>query len=453
MLSIAREERYVIRLYFLTDILLFWFSMSVAILVRLEELHEIDYVLLERDRWICVALFAVTAWLMGCYRSETILDRFDSVYYLVLTLVVTGVAEFALAALLPVGERLISRTELIIGTAIATVLLPVWHFSAATIVGRFRSLHRFFYVVGDEQEGRAVAEEIARSRSACATAAYIGREELTAKMEVRGSSGESPDSLEDAIVTLGEKGRGGISSFLEVCEKYCRHTYLYPTVDDALLFQHQNLVSVAGLPLIMVGSQFPQTSYMLFKRLGDMLAAFAGLVLLSPLFVLAALAVLLTSRGGIFYRQERLGRSGKPFVMIKFRSMVASEAGNDASQTRAERDDDRVTWVGRFIRKYKIDELPQLMNVLRGDMSLVGPRPLWQTFFSESGEASRLWERRLVVRPGLTSLLHVQGHSFAKASDFLRYDLIYINNISLLNDLRILMGTFRIVLSGKGDGA
>jgi exopolysaccharide biosynthesis polyprenyl glycosylphosphotransferase len=450
MLTVVKEERNVIKLYFLTDILIFWLSMSLAILTRLDTLHEIDYLLLERDRWICIAIFATTAWLIGCYRSENILDRFDAVYYLILTLIITAIAEFALTALLPVEKRFISRTELVVGAAIATLLLTLWHFAAATYVARLKALHRFFYIVGDEQQAKAVAQEINDSPTSHANATYITRDKLVQKMKNRTPENDPPEALEDAIVTLGNEGRTDITSYLEVCEKHCRHTYLYPTIDDALLFQHQNLISIAGLPLIMVGSQYPQTPYMLFKRLADIVVATTSLLLTAPLLLITALAVLLTSRGGIFYKQERLGRDGKPFTIFKFRSMVKPKKTED-TQTRAEPDDQRITRVGSFIRKYKIDELPQLINILRGDMTLVGPRPLWKTFFEENGESSPLWERRLIVRPGLTSLLHVQGHSFAKASDFLRYDLIYINNISLLNDLRILLRTFRIVLSGKGE--
>ena len=450
MLTIAKQERNVIKLYFLTDIFLFWLAMSLAILPRLDTLHEIDYLLLERDRWICIALFATTAWLMGCYRSENILDRFDAIYYLILTLIITAIAEFTLTALLPLEKRFISRTELVVGAAIATLLLSLWHFTAATYVAKFKALHRFFYIVGDEQQAKAIAQEINDSPTSRANATYITPDELIKRMQQRTLQNAPPEALEDAIVTLRDQERANITTYLEVCEKHCRHTYLYPTIDDALLFQHQNLVSIAGLPLIMVGSQYPQTPYMLFKRLADILVAALGLLLVSPLFLLTALAVLLTSRGGIFYKQERLGRAAKPFTIFKFRSMHKPQKTQD-TQTRAEPDDNRITFVGRFIRKYKIDELPQLINILRGDMTLVGPRPLWKTFFQENGENSPLWERRLLVRPGLTSLLHVQGHSFAKASDFLRYDLIYINNISLLNDLRILLRTFRIVLSGKGE--
>jgi lipopolysaccharide/colanic/teichoic acid biosynthesis glycosyltransferase len=168
-----------------------------------------------------------------------------------------------------------------------------------------------------------------------------------------------------------------------------------------------------------------------------------------PLGLATAIAVKASSTGGIFYLQERMGKNGRPFKIIKFRSMLAANPGN-APPKRAPEENGRITGVGKIIRKFKIDELPQLINVLKGDMSLIGPRPLWDAFPRQHGEESPLWERRLAVRPGLTSLSHVLGNSFAKPGDFLRYDLVYISSLSLLVDLKILFKTVRAVLSGRG---
>jgi len=451
MLNPTREERQVILLYFLTDMLVFWAALSLAVLARLDTLYEIDFLRIERDRWVCIAIFAAVAWLVGCYRAERIRDRFDSVYYMLIALAITGVGMFAVAALMPVRLRVISRTELAVSVMVAAVLFALWHYVAARLVSRLPSMHRFFYVLGDAKEGELIATEINESKSSRSRACYVTPEELRATMERERSGGNRMPVTEDAIVTLNGPGREHITRYLALCEEYCRHTYLYPSLDDTLLFQHQNLLSEAGLPLIEVARRNISTPYFLVKRTVDMAVSAVGLVLLSPLLLLTAAAVATTSRGGVFYRQERLGRDGKPFNILKFRSMIEDPDAPNRPYVRAKKDDPRITFVGRRIRKYKIDELPQLFNVLKGDMSLIGPRPLWRAFFAENGEESSLWERRLAVRPGVTSLLHVQGHSFAKASDFVRYDLIYINNLSLLNDLKILIGTIRIVLSGKGS--
>jgi len=450
MINLAREERYILILYALTDCLIYWLALSLAVFSRWDAFHALDFPDLWRDRGLCLAMFAVACVGAGCYRADHLLDRFDAVYYGLIALAVAGLAQLTVVAVVPVDFRMISRRELIIGNVLAAVLIAGWRIAAVWLVSRFPGLHRFFYVVGNDREGKAVAKELRQSRSARVDARYISLRDLERRMARRAERGEGAPVIEEAIVTVSGAERKHVTELLRVCETHCRRTYLYPDFDDTLLFQHQRLASVAGLPLIEVPSRDPRTPYLLLKRLIDVCVALVGLILAAPVFLAVALAVGLTSPGGVFYRQERLGRHGKPILVRKFRSMVCETAPVEGPTQRARPDDPRVTPVGRFIRKYKLDELPQLLNVLSGDMSLIGPRPLWATFFEENGEDSTLWKRRLAVRPGLTSLLHVQGHSFAKASDFLRYDLIYINNLSFMNDLRILTKTVRIVLSGKG---
>jgi len=453
MINLAREERSITILYALTDLLLYWLALSLAAGARWEAFHLLDFPELWRDRVVCVGLYATAAAGVGCYQADRMLDRFDAVYYGLIALAAACLAQFAVVALLPVEWRMVSRRELVLGTAVAAVLIPAWRLAALGLVARFPGMHRFFYVLGNEGEGKAIARELRQNRSARVDARYISPEDLERRMRRRARRGQGAPVIEEAIVTLSGTERKRVTELLQVCEAHCRRTYLYPNFDDTLLFQHQKLESVAGLPLIEVPGGEPRTPYLAVKRLMDFSVALTALVLVSPLLVVLAAAVGFTSPGGVFYCQERLGRHGRPFLIRKFRSMVADDEPGDGPTQRAVPRDPRVTPVGRFIRKYKLDELPQLWNVLRGDMSLIGPRPLWRTFFEENGEKTGLWERRLAVRPGLTSLLHVQGHSFAKAGDFLRYDLIYINNLSLMNDVQILVKTIRIVLSGKGGDA
>src|SRR5436305_9009524 len=187
------------------------------------------------------------------------------------------------------------------------------------------------------------------------------------------------------------------------------------------------------------------------KRLLDLTAAGLGLLLAAPIMALVALAVRLDSPGPIFFRQERVGRGGRPFVLWKFRSM-----GQDAEAAGARwavTDDPRVTRVGRFIRKTRLDELPQLWNVLVGDMSLVGPRPERDHFVQQLMAKNAFYEQRLVVRPGLTGWAQVKApyaSSFEESIEKLKYDLYYIKNISLFLDVSILLSTARIVLLGRG---
>jgi sugar transferase (PEP-CTERM system associated) len=187
------------------------------------------------------------------------------------------------------------------------------------------------------------------------------------------------------------------------------------------------------------------------KRLLDLVASTVGLVLASPLMVLVALAVKLDSPGPIFFRQDRVGRAGREFTLWKFRSMrTDAEAGGARWAVQG---DTRVTRVGRFIRKTRLDELPQLWNVLVGDMSLVGPRPERKMFVDQLQEVCPYYEQRLVVRPGLTGWAQIKApyaSSFEESIEKLKFDLYYIKNLSLFLDVSILLSTARIVLLGRG---
>ena len=187
------------------------------------------------------------------------------------------------------------------------------------------------------------------------------------------------------------------------------------------------------------------------KRLVDLGVAGLGLLLAAPVVALVALAVRLDSPGPIFFRQERVGRGGRPFTLWKFRSMRpdAEAAGARWAVT----DDPRVTRVGRFLRKTRLDEIPQQWNVLVGDMSLVGPRPERDLFVRQLKEKNAFYEQRLVVRPGLTGWAQIKApyaSSFEESIEKLKYDLYYIKNISLFLDISILLSTARIVLLGRG---
>jgi exopolysaccharide biosynthesis polyprenyl glycosylphosphotransferase len=214
---------------------------------------------------------------------------------------------------------------------------------------------------------------------------------------------------------------------------------------------------VAGLPLLHVEQPQAGAAGGIVKRLFDVAASGSALLLLSPLLLVVAVVVRAHDGGPVFFRQARVGRAGRQFGMVKFRSMVV-----DAESRLAELFDDneldgvlfkmkadpRITRVGRFLRRYSIDELPQLINVLRGEMSLVGPRP---PLPSEVDQYARDVHRRLLVRPGLTGLWQVSGRSRLSWEESVRLDLYYVDNWSMMTDLVIIAKTVRAVL--RPDGA
>lgn len=196
--------------------------------------------------------------------------------------------------------------------------------------------------------------------------------------------------------------------------------------------------------------------YAVAKRAMDIVISLAAILILSPLLIIIALLVKFTSPGPVIFRQKRSGLGGKEFTCLKFRSMC-----QDAEQKRAEiahlneasgpvfkiRADPRITPVGRVIRKLSLDELPQLFNVLRGDMSIVGPRP---PLPSEVAEYSQRAQRRLSVKPGITCIWQISGRSDVSFDRWVELDIQYIETMSFWNDLSIFFRTFPAVLTARG---
>jgi sugar transferase (PEP-CTERM system associated) len=190
----------------------------------------------------------------------------------------------------------------------------------------------------------------------------------------------------------------------------------------------------------------------LAKRVLDLVGGVIGLVISLPIMILVAVAVRLDSKGPVIYRQTRVGRMGKCFEVLKFRSMKTDAEQENGAQWAIE-NDPRVTRVGGFLRKYRLDELPQFLNVIRGEMSFVGPRPERPCFVEELSKTIPYYEERHSVRPGLTGWAQVQyayGSSVEDAFNKLEYDLFYLKNLSLTFDLGIIFKTIRIVINGHG---
>ncbi|MGA2173306.1 MAG: sugar transferase [Sedimentisphaerales bacterium] len=181
------------------------------------------------------------------------------------------------------------------------------------------------------------------------------------------------------------------------------------------------------------------------KRMIDIIVSAAGLVLLFPVLALIAVAIKLTSKGPVFFQQDRVGKDVKIFKFLKFRTMVP-EAVNMGAGLRVTPDDPRITRVGRILRKTSLDELPQLFNVLKGDISLVGPRPTVPQHLEYYGDFER---RRLEVKPGITGLAMVRGRGSVPWSVRIKYDVEYVDNFSLWLDLKILAETLWVVLARK----
>lgn len=184
--------------------------------------------------------------------------------------------------------------------------------------------------------------------------------------------------------------------------------------------------------------------YPICKRAFDILLCVPAIVVLLPLFVVLAILVRLESKGPTIFRQERAGKNGKSFIFYKFRTMRPESDPFGPSPKSA--DDPRLTRIGRFLREYSLDELPQLFNIIKGDMSLVGPRPLYMAQVAEWNERQRM---RLLVRPGLTGLAQVSGRGELTREEKLELDVKYVETAGLVMDMRILLATVGQVFGRK----
>ena len=207
-----------------------------------------------------------------------------------------------------------------------------------------------------------------------------------------------------------------------------------------------------GEPLVNISRSSMSDSSKNIKRALDIIISLIALVALLPVYAIVALIIKRTSPGPVFYKQERIGLHNKPFNIIKFRSMVQDAESTGQPQLSSD-DDPRITPFGRFMRKYRIDELPQFWNVIKGEMSLVGPRPERRFYIDQITPLEPAYALLHQVRPGITSMGMVK-FGYAKNVDEMiervKHDLTYLNNMSLLNDLKILIYTIKIVFTGRG---
>jgi len=184
----------------------------------------------------------------------------------------------------------------------------------------------------------------------------------------------------------------------------------------------------------------------IIKRLFDIIFSFFSLIILSPLFLIIAFLIKINSNGQVFFKHERIGKNGRPFYPFKFRTMKEGAIKEGLGYNVVE-DDERITRIGKFLRKWGIDELPQLINVLMGEMSFVGPRPTFRYQVEKYDDSQR---KRLLVKPGVTGWAFVHGRNLLSWEERIKYDVWYVENWSLWLDFKILLKTIKIVLLRKG---
>ena len=258
-------------------------------------------------------------------------------------------------------------------------------------------------------------------------------------------------SVKDILIALESADHDKLLDVISHCNGHDVSMKILPDMYDIISGQARTN-QIYGFPLIEIMPEIMQPWEQSMKRLTDIFASLIVLFFSSPLWVLISIAIKMDTPGPVVYSQERVGKDGKIFKMHKFRSM-RSDAEKESGPVWAPKNDNRVTKVGRFLRNSRLDEIPQFINVLDGDMSLVGPRPERPFFVEKLSKEIPLYHRRLKVRPGITGWAQIkQGYdrTIEDVRSKVRYDLFYIENMSFRMDIKIILYTFYVMLMGKG---
>ncbi|WP_138443646.1 sugar transferase [Sinomonas susongensis] len=380
-------------------------------------------------------------------------------------------AVMAITALL-VSDWLPARVfTLVFGTGLFGLLMARWSTRRWLNAQRQNGLYLTpAVVVGEPEDVRYVIRRISASSGAPynVLGAVLPGGRRGQSLAVDGNRLPVLSSIDDVVRTVALKKAGAviIAGPVPGGNQYVRELGWNLEQYDAELVLASTLTNVAGprihwrpvqgLPLMEVDLPHYSGAKHVVKRGMDILFAAGALAVLSPILAVLACIVRLDSPGPVLFRQERIGKDGKPFKMLKFRSMVPTaeeqlgklaQANEGAGVLFKVKNDPRVTRCGRWMRRFSLDELPQFVNVLRGEMSLVGPRP---PLAREVGQYERFTHRRMLIKPGITGLWQVSGRSDLDWDDAVRLDLYYVENWSLLGDLMILWRTFRAVVAPIG---
>lgn len=431
-----------------------------------------------------------TVWQFEIFGGNRVIGPFEDYWWLLLIIIPAGplflhVRGFYDRPLLVSRRQTLMELLRACGGLTVTVIIGMWLFRASSDVGRsvvlfFGAISFVLLALKEELQQWWLRTSLGRSQM-LRRLILVGTEDDTSRIQgslLRGQRdnlqvvarlniNEEPlarlvelmheHSANAVVINARHTYFGQMEQTIEVCEREGVEVWLLADFFKTQVSQ-TFVDDFYGSPMLVFRSG-PDTSWSAVgKRLIDVFGSLILLVGTAPVTLLAALAIKLGSRGPVLFRQERSGLNGRPFTMLKFRSMTT-----DAEQRKSEfealnemtgpvfkiANDPRITRVGRLLRKFSIDELPQLFNVLKGEMSLVGPRPLPVSEVARFDDLAH--RRRLSVKPGLTCLWQISGRN--EVTDFkewVRLDLEYIDNWSLLLDLKILVLTVPVVLTGAG---
>ncbi len=357
-------------------------------------------------------------------------------------------------------ELMMPRWGMMIGSGLALVLIPGWRLSFAGVVLSGPRAERILFLGTGKLAREIEVELLDKPQHGMVVAGYVDDgTEQEAPLPDEMVLGRLEDFSEivrtvkpDRIVVALSERRNRMPQAELLDLRFSGVQIQEVAALFELVFGRVSVRELRPSQLIFSAELGPRPGFVFFQDIYSRVVACLALVVSSPLMVLAALLVKLTSRGPILYRQTRVGLGGKPFTLYKVRSMSV-DAEAKTGPALATRNDPRVTPVGRFLRRSRLDEIPQLWNVLRGEMSIVGPRPERPEFVETLVEQIPFYHQRLCVRPGITGwaqINHGYGDSIEDTITKLEYDLYYIKNLNPAIDSYVFFHTAKVILTGKG---
>jgi len=395
---------------------------------------------LEVALWITIVR-VVIFYFVGLYEKDEEADAFDVFYSVFLAVSIGSVIMVALSFYLRTLP--FPRTVFVISWAFNILFISVWHSYLFHIKQKKASPKRFL-VIGGSEKGEKVIEEI-KNRS-------FPKGEVVGWLKVESELVDlrkivSGKRVSEVIIVDSGLPRKKILDIVFHSEAEGLNVWIVPGLYEIMMGKVK-ISHLGDIPLIRLESEPLTRKNMTMKRGIDAIFSILILLLSAPFMLLISISIKIDSKGPVLYKQKRVGYKGRVYDVHKFRSMY-KEAELETGPILARRNDERITRVGYFLRKLHLDEIPQFFNILKGEMSLVGPRPERPVFVQEFKRNIPGYYRRYVVKPGITGLAQLYGGYETSVENKLKYDLAYINNWSLGMDLNIFFMSTEIVLRGR----
>lgn len=387
-----------------------------------------------KGNWVLIAMYALLltlfSRLFGGLRVGY-LKRMDDIYSLALAAICSNVVIYLQITL--INRWFLSPTPILIMMLVQFGVIVVWTFGSRHLFNRLYSARKMLVIYGDRKPDQLIKKMQARRDKYNISGQVhvdVGEKEICRRMK------------EYEAVIIWDLPSQIRNRYLKYCFAHSIRCYITPKISDVILTGAER-IHLFDTPLLVARNIGLNAEQLAVKRFMDIVISIIGIIISSPIMILCALAVKMYDRGPVFYRQERLTQNGKSFRIFKFRSMFVNSEANGARL--ASKHDSRITPVGRVLRNLHFDELPQLFNVLAGDMSLVGPRPERKELMKEYQREIPEFYYRLKVKAGLTGYAQVYGKYNTTPYDKLKLDLFYIENYSVFLDIKLMFLTFRIL--------